>query len=526
VAASDSAPDFTSLDEPLRIREGTLVLWGCGVSVRVERRHLVVSDGVGELRRTARYAKAPARLKRLVIVRESAGNVTLDAMEWLRDTGATLVILGRNGTIHATAGSRRLDDAALRRAQAIAPVSGADLEITRYLLGTKVERQADVLRSLQHVDVSVPEALGAIAERVRAAERISVALEAEADAAAIYWAMLGPVSLSFVTRDLARIPEHWRTIAQRGSLLTGSPRRATNPANATLNYLYALLEAQTSLALEAAGLDAGLGCFHVDVAGRPSFALDVMEAARPLVDTLALGLFASRRFVFGDIVEQRDGSCRLAPSLAVTLAKLTPRLFAFVAPIVERVIRILEAARSATNSARIAPSAPTMLTQARRRIARPTALRRSNAGPLEARRCRDCGTPLDRTRASHRQRLCTSCSSRARPIILTEFAHAGQRTLARARAKGDDPAHGGTAAKARGASNAAHQRAVAAFVDDGSLDGLDFARDVAPRLAALPLRTIAEATGLSQAYCSKMRAGRCIPHRRHWQALARIIASV
>jgi len=526
VAESEPAPDFTSLDEPLRIREGTLVLWGCGVSVRVERRHLVVSDGVGVLRRTARYAKAPARLKRLVIIRESAGNVTLDAMEWLRDTGATLVILGRNGTIHATAGSRRLDDAALRRAQAIAPVSGADLDVTRYLLGTKVERQADVLRSLPHVDVSVPAALGAIAERVQRSERISVALEAEADAAAIYWATLGPVSLSFVTRDLARIPEHWRTIAQRGSLLTGSPRRATNPANATLNYLYALLEAQTTLALEAAGLDAGLGCFHVDVAGRPSFALDVMEAARPLVDTLALGLFASRRFVFADIVEQRDGSCRLAPSLAVTLAKLTPRLFAFIAPIVEHIIRIFEAARSATNSARITASAPTLLTQARRRIARPTTLRRSNAGPLEARRCRDCGTPLDRTRASHRQRLCTSCSSRGRPTILTEFAHAGQRTLAERRAEGVDPAHGGAAAKARGASNAAHQRAVAAFVDDGSLDGLDFARDVAPGLAALPLRTIAEATGLSQAYCSKMRAGRCIPHRRHWQALARIVAPV
>ncbi len=526
MAESEPAPDFTSLDEPLRIREGTLVLWGCGVSVRVERRHLVVSDGVGELRRTARYAKAPARLKRLVIVRESAGNVTLDALEWLRDTGATLVVLARDGTIHATAGSRRLDDAALRRAQAIAPVSGADLEITRYLLGTKVERQADVLRSLAHVDTSVPEALRAMAERIRGAERISVALEAEADAAAIYWATLGPVSLSFVTRDLARIPEHWRTIAQRGSLLTGSPRRATNPANATLNYLYALLEAQTILALEAAGLDAGLGCFHVDVAGRPSFALDVMEAARPLVDTLALGLFATRRFVFGDTVEQRDGSCRLAPSFAVTLAKLTPRFFAFVAPVVENVICLFEAAHSATNSARIALSAPTMLTQARRRIARPTTLRRSNAGPLEARRCRDCGTPLDTMLASHRQRLCTSCSSRSRPTILTEFAHAGQRTLAGRRAEGVDPAHGGAAAKARGASNAAHQRAVATFVDDGSLDEIDFARDVAPGLAALPLRTIAEATGLSQAYCSKMRAGRCIPHRRHWQALARIVASV
>jgi len=302
----------------------------------------------------------------------------------------------------------------------------------------------------------------------------------------------------------------------------GPPRRATNPANATLNYLYALLEAQTSLALEAAGLDAGLGCFHVDVAGRPSFALDVMEAARPLVDTLALGLFASRRFVFADIVEQRDGSCRLAPSLAVTLAKLTPRLFAFVAPIVESVIRILEAARSATNSARIVPSAPTILTQTRRRIARPSTLRRSNAGPLEARRCRDCGTPLDRTRASHRRRLCTSCSSRARPTILEEFAHAGQRTLAQHRAEGVDPAHGGAAAKARGDANAEHQRAARAFIDDGSLNSIDFERDILPRLRGSSLREISEVCGLSQAFCSRIRAGRVVPHRRHWQTFLQL----
>ncbi len=525
---SPAEPDFTSLDEPLRVREGTLVLWGCGVSVRVERRHLVVSDGVGVLRRTARYAKAPARLKRLVIIRETAGSVTLDAMEWLRDTGATLVVLGRDGRIHGTAGSRRLDDAKLRRAQAIAPVSGADLTITRYLLGLKVERQADVLRSLAHVDASFSEALCAMAERIRGAERIAVALEAEADAAAIYWATLGPSSLSFVTSDLPRIPAHWRTLAQRGSLLTGSPRRAVNPANATLNYLYALLEAQTTLALEAAGLDAGLGCFHVDVAGRPSFALDVMEAARPLVDTIALSLFASRRFAFRDAVEQRDGSCRLAPSLAVTLAKLTPRLFAFVAPVIEQVIRLLEGAPSATNSARITTPVPTVLTQARRRIARPNTLRRSNAEPLEAKRCRDCGTALepDGTRSSRWRRVCAACSSRGRPAILTEFARAGQRTLAQRRAEGVDPAHGGAAARARGASNAAHQRAVAEFVDDGSLRAIDFARDVAPGLAALPLRAIADATGLSQAYCSKMRAGKCMPHRRHWQALVALIAPV
>jgi len=336
---TDTEPDLTSLEEPLRIREGTLILWGCGVSVRVDRRHLVVSDGVGIQCRTARYAKAPARLQRLIIVRESAGYVSLDAMEWLRDVGASLVVLGRNGTIHATAAARRLDDSRLRRAQALAPAVGSDLALTRFLLGTKVQRQADVLQTVSHVDESVVRGLRAASERILAADSISLALDAESRAAATYWAALGPVSLSYVARDLPRIPAHWRTIEQRGSPITGSPRRAANPANATLNYLYALLEAQATLALTAVGLDPGLGCFHVDTAGRASFSLDVMEAARPLVDAIALELFATRRFFYRDAVEYRDGSCRVAPSFAVTLAKLTPRLFRFIAPVVEQVVR-------------------------------------------------------------------------------------------------------------------------------------------------------------------------------------------
>jgi CRISPR/Cas system-associated endonuclease Cas1 len=41
----------------------------------------------------------------------------------------------------------------------------------------------------------------------------------------------------------------------RGSLLTSSPRLAINPANAILNYLYAILEAETRLACLTLGLD-------------------------------------------------------------------------------------------------------------------------------------------------------------------------------------------------------------------------------------------------------------------------------
>jgi hypothetical protein len=46
--------------------------------------------------------------------------------------------------------------------------------------------------------------------------------------------------------------------------------------------------------------------------------------------------------------------------------------------------------------------------------------------------------------------------------------------------------------------------------------------DVLPGLKLLPIRTISEATGLSEHYCSLIRLGKRVPHPRHWEALARL----
>src|SRR5437764_13235150 len=75
-------------------------------------------------------------------------------------------------------------------------------------------------------------------------------------------------------------PDPWLTFGQRTSVLTGKPHRATTPGNALLNYLYAVLEVEMTIALHAVGLDPGIGMFHVDVEGRSSLALDATEAIR------------------------------------------------------------------------------------------------------------------------------------------------------------------------------------------------------------------------------------------------------
>jgi len=131
---------------------------------------------------------------------------------------------------------------------------------------------------------SIAEARSALAS-ARTIETIRLL---ESRAAYSYWGAWRALAVNFPNKDLARVPDHWKTFGGRVSPLTGSPRLAANPPNAILNYLYALLESEARLAICALGLDPGLGVLHVDAPARDSLACDVMEPIRPQVDEYLL----------------------------------------------------------------------------------------------------------------------------------------------------------------------------------------------------------------------------------------------
>jgi hypothetical protein len=66
-----------------------------------------------------------------------------------------------------------------------------------------------------------------------------------------------------------------------------------------------------------------------------------------------------------------------------------------------------------------------------------------------------------------------------------------------------------------------HQRALKSWhrdhPDSPSVEVYD--REIRPLIVGLPIRAIAGATGLSQAYSSRIRRGLVVPHPRHWPAL-------
>ncbi|MDQ3692168.1 MAG: hypothetical protein M3464_00875 [Chloroflexota bacterium] len=99
---------------------------------------------------------------------------------------------------------------------------------------------------------------------------------------------------------------------------------------------------------------------------------------------------------------------------------------------------------------------------------------------------------------------------------------ASTAAVAKLRAEGRDPTHGGEAKRKRGEKSAmrrAEERAWDREHGNTPADPETFTRDILPGLAAVPLRAMVEATGLGKSFCSLIRSGRSVPHRRHWPAL-------
>ena len=291
--------------------------------------------------------------------------------------------------------------------------------------------------------------------------------------------------------------------------LTGSPRVAIDPANAIANLLYALLEAESTVALTAVGLDPGIGILHTDQRARDSLALDLMEAVRPAVDHHLLDMLASRSFRVDDFAETSAGQCRIMPGLARQLAGTTMTWAGEVAPHAEQIARTL------ARDARI-ESPPTTLAGGAGRAARPPSDRTQpfkTIAPQRLTSCHACGIELP-----HGGRRCPSCHHTAN----AERLRAQQATEAdRRRSTGDHPSGRPDMRTRIAAAQRAQWSARREIEPSGGFTGKpsEFRRLILPRLAGLQPRELARETGLSPGYCAQVRDGKLVPHVRHWAAL-------
>ncbi len=488
-------------------RHGVVTLSGYGISVRVDRGHLLVEDGIAGNRQQARFPRVGHGIKRLVII-GSDGMVSLAALRWLADQKAAFVMLERDGTVLVTTGPVRPSDVRLRRAQSLSGQSGAAVQIARELISKKLAGQERGAR-YKLLATQTADTISRYRKELIKADSTEAIRQVESLAAGAYWAAWHTLPITFPRKDEARIPDHWRSFGARVSPLTGSPRLAVNPPNAILNYLYAVLESESRLAAAALGLDPGIGVLHVDTPNRDSLACDLMEVVRPEVDAFLLDWITREPLKREWFFEQRDGNCRLMAELAIKLSETAPTWGRAVAPVAEWIAETLWSGRRKPSRG---VSLPTRLTQSHKREAKgvssfPTPIpiaRRENV-------CRGCGKTIQK-----RSINCAQCQIEGATERLVDAARIG-RVAARspeARAK-------------HVASRRRHAEACSAWDESTQPTWLTkeaFSRQIQPLLVNMPAAAIRARIDVSRWYAGKIRKGYC-PHPRHWQALATLVGA-
>lgn len=192
----------------------------------------------------------------------------------------------------------------LRRAQHLAlDDPSRTVEIARRSVAAKVQNSRHALLRAARESGDAAEArriaaagdyLGRAVDRVGAAGSLDELRGIEGDAARAYFRVFGLL----VRTDRSAFPFDGRN--------RRPPRDRTN---ALISFLYAVVLAECSSALEGVGLDPQVGFLHALRPGRPALALDLLEELRPIVaDRLALRLINRRQVQASDFEDQPGGA--------------------------------------------------------------------------------------------------------------------------------------------------------------------------------------------------------------------------
>lgn len=224
------------------------------------------------------------------------------------EDGRSLVWLTRNGRFVARVEGKARGNVLLRRAQHLAlSDKKRALSIARQIVAAKLQNSRQVLlRGAREASGEVARAalsnaaahLGEAITRLPGCRTLDELRGAEGDAARGYFGVFG----YHVRADQASFEMDGRT-----------RRPPRDRVNALLSFLYALLRAECSAALESVGLDPQVGFLHALRPGRPALALDLMEEFRPVIaDRLALTLINRKQLQADDFVDLPGGAIHLS----------------------------------------------------------------------------------------------------------------------------------------------------------------------------------------------------------------------
>ncbi len=274
----------------------TLFLTTQGSNVRLDH------DAIRVERPDEAFVRIPLRQVEAVVVHGHI-NVTTGLLHRLARDGIDLTMLSRAGRFIGRFAGPMNGNVLLRQQQFDALNDrAATMTIAKAVVGAKLLNSRTLLldatkdRPHQANELRTgAQTLHALADESRQAPSLDHLRGLEGNGAKTYFGRLAAV------------------INEPSFRFTGRTRRPpTDPTNALLSYLYALLRMRCVGGLEAVGLDPQAGFLHALRPGRPALALDMMEELRsPFADRLALTLINRRQVTVTDLVERPGGSWEL-----------------------------------------------------------------------------------------------------------------------------------------------------------------------------------------------------------------------
>ncbi len=332
---------------PVVIKNGVMVLSGYGISLQVDNGYLVVKDGFGRQIRKSSFHKI-TKIK-WVVIHGVSGFITLAALKWLHEIGASIVHVGWDGEIYHVSTQGR-EDIRLRRQQYKAKDNETGIDVSRYLIAERLKGQWLGLKTYfpkaactyEKKIYNSGDLIQGLLSEAKSSITIPEILGHEALAAVIYWKEIQELPVRYSKSDLSKIPEHWKVFGPRPSRIQPKANRnATSPGNAMLNYLFSLLYAETKLKILQAGLDPQAGIFHADEKHRDNFVYDVMEAGRYPVEKWLLDFILNNELPKNYFYEQPDGVVRITLKLAPMLCETVSNWGKVIEPTVQQIKRIL-----------------------------------------------------------------------------------------------------------------------------------------------------------------------------------------
>lgn len=316
-----------------RERESSpLILTGHGLSIRVDKSCLLIRDGnthyPAERSEWRFFRGALANPPRIIAV-DGSGNVSLDALDWMAEQGIALIRIyydGSQAMVMSASGfsanpekvrwQLETRDSPKRKLAFAIETTGKKLKAALETLESYLPESEKQISAIQKTESALSQS--------RKAKSLSALLGIEGATAYAYWMAWRGLTLNWKIQTRYPTPEEWKSFQSRASLLSAkgdlANRRATDPINAMLNYAYAVLMTQMRIQAISGGYDPTIGILHDKRAKRekrtPTFALDLMEPLRPVVDRAVLKLVREETFSGADFVLQSDGVCRLNPELA------------------------------------------------------------------------------------------------------------------------------------------------------------------------------------------------------------------